>query len=52
MQGLNLFARAALYMAVCDRRRMTPAIRAGLLLGAAVVALAAAYILYSVLTLP
>jgi cis-3-alkyl-4-acyloxetan-2-one decarboxylase len=31
VRGLNLFARAALTMAVCDRRRMTPAVRAGLL---------------------
>jgi len=31
VQGLNLFARAALRMAVSHRERMTPAIRAGLL---------------------
>jgi haloalkane dehalogenase len=31
VQGLNLFARAALRMAVCKRERMTPAVRAGLL---------------------
>jgi len=31
VQGLNLFARAALKMAVCRRGRMTPAVRAGLL---------------------
>jgi pimeloyl-ACP methyl ester carboxylesterase len=31
VQGLNLFARAALRMAVCRRERMTPAVRAGLL---------------------
>jgi haloalkane dehalogenase len=31
VQGLNLFARAALFMAVRQRRRMTPAVRAGLL---------------------
>lgn len=31
VQGLNLFARAALRMAVCQRERMTPAVRAGLL---------------------
>jgi haloalkane dehalogenase len=31
VQGLNLFARAALRMAVCHRERMTPAVRAGLL---------------------
>jgi len=31
VQGLNLFARAALRMAVCKRGRMTPAVRAGLL---------------------
>jgi len=31
VQGLNLFARAALRMAVCRRDRMTPAVRAGLL---------------------
>jgi cis-3-alkyl-4-acyloxetan-2-one decarboxylase len=31
VRGLNLFARAALTMAVCDRRRMTAQVRAGLL---------------------
>lgn len=31
VQGLNLFARAALRMAVVHRERMTPAVRAGLL---------------------
>jgi pimeloyl-ACP methyl ester carboxylesterase len=31
VQGLNLFARAALWMAVARRERMTPAVRAGLL---------------------
>jgi len=31
VRGLNLFARAALRMAVCRRERMTPAVRAGLL---------------------
>ncbi|MFH1919254.1 MAG: alpha/beta fold hydrolase [Planctomycetota bacterium] len=31
VQGLNLFARAALRMAVCRHERMTPAVRAGLL---------------------
>lgn len=31
VQGLNLFAKAALRMAVCRRERMTPAVRAGLL---------------------
>ena len=31
VQGLNLFARAALRMAVCRPDRMTPAVRAGLL---------------------
>jgi len=31
VKGLNLFARAALRMAVCKRQRMTPAVRAGLL---------------------
>jgi haloalkane dehalogenase len=31
VQGLNLFARAALRMAVCRRERMTTAVRAGLL---------------------
>ncbi|MGD9719931.1 MAG: alpha/beta fold hydrolase [Pirellulales bacterium] len=31
VQGGNAFARAALVMAVADRRRMTPAVRAGLL---------------------
>ena len=31
VQGLNLFARAALRMAVASRERMTPAVRAGLL---------------------
>jgi len=31
VQGLNLFARAALRMAVCHRERITPAVRAGLL---------------------
>jgi len=31
VQGLNLFARAALRMAVCRAERMTPAVRAGLL---------------------
>jgi len=31
VQGLNLFARAALRMAVCRRERITPAVRAGLL---------------------
>jgi len=31
VQGLNLFARAALAAAVCKRKRMTPAVRAGLL---------------------
>jgi len=31
VQGLNLFARAALRVAVCRRERMTPAVRAGLL---------------------
>ena len=31
VQGLNGFARAALRMAVCNRQRMTPAVRAGLL---------------------
>ncbi len=31
VQGLNLFARAALRMAVCQPERMTPAVRAGLL---------------------
>jgi haloalkane dehalogenase len=31
VQGLNLFARAALWMAVCHRERITPAVRAGLL---------------------
>lgn len=31
VQGLNLFARAALQMAVCHHERMTPAVRAGLL---------------------
>jgi len=31
VQGLNLFARVALRMAVCRRERMTPAVRAGLL---------------------
>ena len=31
VQGLNLFARAALRMAVCKPDRMTPAVRAGLL---------------------
>jgi haloalkane dehalogenase len=30
VQGLNLFARGALRMAVCRRERMTPAVRAGL----------------------
>jgi len=31
VRGLNLFARAALRMAVCKRERMTPAVRAGFL---------------------
>jgi haloalkane dehalogenase len=31
VRGLNLFARAALTMAVCHRERMTPPVRAGLL---------------------
>lgn len=31
VQGLNLFARAAIHMAVCRHERMTPAVRAGLL---------------------
>jgi haloalkane dehalogenase len=31
VRGLNLFARAALRMAVCRRERMTPAVRAGYL---------------------
>jgi haloalkane dehalogenase len=31
IQGLNLFARAALRMAVCRQERMTPAVRAGYL---------------------
>ncbi len=31
VQGMNLFARAALRMAVCKHERMTPAVRAGLL---------------------
>lgn len=31
VQGLNLFARAALRMAVCRPQRITPAVRAGLL---------------------
>jgi haloalkane dehalogenase len=31
VQGLNLFARAALRMAVCRHERITPAVRAGLL---------------------
>ena len=31
VQGLNLFARAAVRMAVCRHERMTPAVRAGLL---------------------
>ena len=31
IQGLNLFARAALRMTVCRRERMTPAVRAGYL---------------------
>jgi len=31
VQGLNLFARSALRMAVCRHERMTPAVRAGLL---------------------
>ncbi|MEN6498681.1 MAG: alpha/beta fold hydrolase [Thermoguttaceae bacterium] len=31
VQGLNLFARAALLMATAKRQRMTPAVRAGLL---------------------
>jgi haloalkane dehalogenase len=31
VQGLNAFARAALWMAVAQRARMTPAVRAGLL---------------------
>ena len=31
VQGLNLFARYALRMAVCRRQRMTPTVRAGLL---------------------
>jgi cis-3-alkyl-4-acyloxetan-2-one decarboxylase len=31
VQGLNAFARAALWMAVSHRERMTPAVRAGLL---------------------
>ncbi|MBN2473579.1 MAG: alpha/beta fold hydrolase [Pirellulales bacterium] len=31
VQGLNLFARGALRMAVCRHERMTPAVRAGLL---------------------
>ncbi|REK11196.1 MAG: alpha/beta fold hydrolase [Planctomycetota bacterium] len=31
VQGLNGFARAALSMAIADRRRMTPEVRAGLL---------------------
>ena len=31
VKGLNLFATAALSMAVCKRERMTPAVRAGLL---------------------
>jgi haloalkane dehalogenase len=31
VQGLNLFARAALRMAVCRHERMTPLVRAGLL---------------------
>ncbi|HUY36409.1 MAG TPA: alpha/beta fold hydrolase [Pirellulales bacterium] len=31
VQGLNAFARAALFMAVEHRKRMTPAVRAGLL---------------------
>ena len=31
VQGLNLFARAAIRMAVCRHERITPAIRAGLL---------------------
>lgn len=31
VQGLNLFARAAIRMAACHRQRMTPSVRAGLL---------------------
>jgi haloalkane dehalogenase len=31
VQGLNLFARAAIRMAVCHHQRMTPEVRAGLL---------------------